>query len=203
MTAQDVLTRVGWEIGQNGEAMLFSSENAIVKQLKQIMFAAGNDIAGRTEWQKLHRDWNINGQETSVDLPDDFKEFQEGGAIRVFPSGDETRYQPVRLITDPMQWDMITARPSAQNYARISGGQLHFSNGTGIAARARYISKFWNLNAGAAVTAANEMFAIPEDLLVRGMVWRWRRQKGLPFTDQQSEYEADLIEAISADRGIA
>ena len=203
MTAQDVLIRVGWEIGQNGEEMLFSSENAIVKQLKQIMFASGNDIAGRTEWQKLHKEWNIGGNQTFVDLPDDFREFQEGGAIRVLPADGTMRYQPVRLVTDPMQWDMLTARPSAQNYARISDGKLHFSNGTGSAARASYVSKYWNLNAGSSITAADETFAIPEDLLVRGMVWRWRRQKGLPFTDQQSEYEADLIEAVSADRGIA
>jgi len=42
-----------------------------------------------------------------------------------------------------------------------------------------------------------------EDLLVKNMVWRWKRQKGLDYTDDLAEFEAMLKAEINADRGIA
>lgn len=204
MTAQNVLTKVGWEIGQDGTKLLFSTPNALVRQLIELMYAAGTDIARRTEWQNLHKTFDVVANLDKIALPADFRELQESGAIKLKPAVGTTGFKPARMIVAPEQWDLILSRPSAQTYCHLTGGKLHFAPNSGPeGAIVRYVSKYWNLNAQEGLNAADELFAIPEHLLVRGTVWRWRRQKGLEFSDLLAEYESDLIDAVSADRGVA
>lgn len=204
MTAQDVLTKVGWEIGQRGDQVLWSDQSALVQQLVALMIRAADDIAYRTEWQKLHRELVVDPETADIVLPADFRELAESGAIRINVAPEDGSFKPVRVITAPEQWDLISARPSAQHYCYISNGRLKFSPNTGaLGAKVRYVSKFWNANGTEGIGSGTDTFHIPERLIVAGTVWRWRRQKGFEFTDLHSEYEADLLEAVSADRGVA
>lgn len=52
-----------------------------------------------------------------------------------------------------------------------------------------------------ALTADDDRTLFPERLLAKGILWRWKRQKGLPFDDSLAEFEADLLQEINADRG--
>lgn len=51
------------------------------------------------------------------------------------------------------------------------------------------------------MTADDDTTLFPERLLVKGVIWRWKRQKGLPYEDNLAEFEADLVQEINADRG--
>lgn len=204
MSAQDVLSQVAWQIGQKGDEFLFSNKTPLVQQVIALMFVAGNDIAGRTEWQKLHKSVDIPANADFFALPADFREITETGALSKIPAAGEMSFDPVRIIVAPEQWQLVSMRPSAQMYAHLTEGKLRFSPNTGATGvRMRYVSKNWNLNGNAGLADADEEFAIPERLLVQNTVWRWRRQKGLEYNDLLAEYEADLAEAVTSDRGVA
>lgn len=204
MSAQDVLSQIAWQIGQKGDEFLFSDPTPLVQQVIALMFVAGKDVACRTEWQKLHKSADIPANADFFALPADFREITETGALSKIPADGATTFEPVRVIVAPEQWQMVSMRPSVQTYAHLTEGKLRFSPNTGATGvRMRYVSKHWNLNGNAGLSDPNEEFAIPEELIVKNTVWRWRRQKGLEFNDLLAEYEADLAEAVTSDRGVA
>jgi hypothetical protein len=69
-----------------------------------------------------------------------------------------------------------------------------------------YISKSWVQSATgspqATFLADTDVSVIPEDIIILGMKWRWRRMKGRPFDDEMAEYEAAVEYRARTDRSI-
>jgi hypothetical protein len=74
-----------------------------------------------------------------------------------------------------------------------------------VGATIDYLSKNWVLGdpyeERDVFRADDDTTLFPERLLAKGLIWRWKRQKGLPFEDNLAEFEADLLQEINADRG--
>ena len=104
-----------------------------------------------------------------------------------------------RPIVDREQWAFISSQPSLQPYYHLSGGNLLLSTNA-LGFDVSYISTNWVVGKDK-ISADGDLFNIPEALIVRGAVWRWKRQKGFPFDDVLAEYEADIAAEIKADRG--
>jgi hypothetical protein len=66
-------------------------------------------------------------------------------------------------------------------------------------AKVRYVSKHW-VEGKEEITQNGDNLLVPERLIEKGAIWRWKRQKGLPYDDMLAEFEADLIGEIKADR---
>lgn len=68
-----------------------------------------------------------------------------------------------------------------------------------------YVSKNWVLGdpfeQRDTLKADDDRPLFAERLLAKGILWRWKRQKGLAYDDSLAEFEADLIQEINADRG--
>lgn len=197
MTAEAVLNNVLLEIGlDNPTAQLTSSEYDI-RQIKAFMNAAGKDISRRTEWSRLYKELIVVGGISEVVLPDDFQEMAEQGSVRLNKAG----FNPVRVVVAPEQWEFLAGRPSVQPFYHLSGGKVLFSPVLDAdGARIRYVSNHWVEGKGE-VTQNGDNLLIPERLVEKGTIWRWKRQKGLPYDDMLAEFEADLIAEIKADRG--
>ncbi len=197
MTAETVLTNVLLEIGLDNPTAQLSSDDYEILQIRALMNAAGKDIARRAEWSRLYKDMTIGGGLSEIDLPVDFHEMAEYGAVRLNKAG----FYPVRPVVSPEQWAFLIARPSAQPYYHLAGGKILFSPTLDVdGAKLRYVSKYW-VTGKEEVTQNGDTLLIPENLLEKGTIWRWKRQKGLPFDDQMAEFEADLMTEIKADRG--
>lgn len=199
MTAETILQNVLVEIGLDLPDAQLSSESFEMRQLRTFMNAAGQDISRRAEWSRLSVDWTVAGGLGAVDLPDDFFEMAEQGAVRVNTSG----FHPIRSVVAPEQWEFLSARGSTQPYYHLKGGQLLFAPALPAdGARVRYVSQNW-VQGRSTVEQNGDTILIPERLVEKGTIWRWKRQKGLPFDDCLAEFEADLIAEIKADRGHA
>lgn len=199
MTAETVLQNVLLEIGRDQQGVSVGSSDYDVRQIVRLMNAAGQDIAGRAEWSRLFVTWEVGGGISAANLPEDFHELAEAGAVRINKAG----FHPVRAVLAPEMWAMLRARPSQQPYFHLSGGKIHFSPALSYdGAVVRYVSKNWVENRDR-ITQNGDMINVPEKLVEKGAIWRWRRQKGLPFDDQMAEFEADLATEIAADRGRA
>jgi len=199
MSIGDVLPEILTECGIDVASPDISSNDFQMKQLANLVNVAGRDINERVEWAGATASLPVPATSASIALPSDFQEMAEHGAVTL----DGGAYTPVRPVLAPAMWQMLKAGASAQPYYHIDSGAINFSPviPTG-GATVRYISKNW-LGTKDAVTDNADEPVFPSGLLARGVIWRWKRQKGLPFDDLLAEYEADIEAAIKADRGAA
>lgn len=200
MSASDVFAKIAWSVGFDGNQAMPGDGSAFSSQLLSLMNEAGDDIARRAEWSDMYRTAVFAANLKEGVLPADFYQMAESGALRANVSNGD--YVAFRRIVAPEHWEMLRSRPSQQPYYHLAEGKLLFSPDSGAdGVNMRYVSRFWVNGDKAAITAGSDTIRFPEHLLHRNTVWRWRRQKGLSYSDLLSEYEADLQEAIAANRG--
>lgn len=180
------------ECGIDAETADIGGTDFQMRQFRAVMNAAGEDIAKRFEWSGLISEFTALSGVTEANLPNDYQELTERGAVII--SGAHARN-----VTSPSLWQLIQANPSSVPHFHIYGGKIYFSPALTSNASIRYVSKNW-LGDKSAITTGSDAPVFPEYLLKRGTVYRWRRQKSLPFDDLMAEFEADLETAIKADR---
>lgn len=179
-------------------ASVYGSNDPNAQTMVTLAQEAGDEIARRGEWQRMMKQF-VAILSPSV-FPDDFQRLSPGGAVR---GADGAFFRP---ITNASQWAVIVGIPSAQRYFFIRGDQILFSPvAAGVGATLEYVSRNWVLHdpegPGDTLTADDDTPLFAERLLVKGMLWRWKRQKGLAYEDALAEFEADLSQELNADRG--
>lgn len=197
MNAEDILRKILLEIGIDKPTPQLSGTDYETTQIKNFINEAGDEIARRAEWSRLYKEWIVPGRTSEIDLPEDFLKIAQDGAVRV----NKSTYGAIRGISAPQQWQMIRTRPSRQGFYHLSEGKIMFSpmlDDDG--AIVRYVSKNWTVGKRE-IEQNGDQVLIPARLIVKGSVWRWKRQKGLQFEDALAEFEATLVSEIKADRG--
>lgn len=197
MTAENVLVNVLLEIGLDIASPQLTSDEFAIRQIKQFMNATGKDVSRRTEWSRMTAEHSVAGGLSEDNLPEGFHKLPEKGAVRLNKAG----FHPVRPVVAPEQWQFLKARPSAQPHYHLAGGKILFSPALDVdGAIVPYISKYW-VEDKAEITQNGDNILIPERLIEKGTIYRWKRQKGLPYDDFLAEFEADILAEIEADRG--
>lgn len=191
MSAESAILNVLPEIGIDDANVSLTDNSFQSRQLLSLMNATGRDVAGRGEWADLFRTFDTT---ENVALPDDFHRLTESGAV--WANGE-----PVRVVVSPEQWAFLTQHPSSQAYCHITRGEMRFTGLTGTAT-VSYVSKNWVDGASDVITQNGDAFVFPDRVMETGVVYRWRRQKGLPYDDQLAEHEAEIETALRADRGL-
>jgi putative hemolysin len=198
MTIATILDDLLPEIGLDKTSPNIADGSFEMDQILALMNAAGEDISRRAEWSKLYATQTVAGSLSTVALAGDFQRMASTGAVRV----NTAAYSPIRVVVAPETWDFLSTAASSQTYCHIRGGNLLFSptldaNG----ALVTYLSTYWVGGTATKITANTDTLQFPEHLMTRAVVWRWKRQMGLPYDDQIAEFEADLAQAIKSDRG--
>ncbi|OCP36737.1 hypothetical protein [Ensifer sp. LC163] len=177
---------------------VYGSVNPNAQTMVALAQEAGDEIARRGDWQQMLL--QATAVASPLNLPSDFERLTPGGSVRTSAGTF------ARPITNSGQWAVIVGIPSAQPYFFVKGNQVLFSPpSAGTGAIVDYVSKNWVLRdpegPAAVLSADDDQTLFPERLLVKGILWRWKRQKGLPFDDNVAEFEADLGQELNADRG--
>ncbi|WP_373413710.1 hypothetical protein [Ensifer aridi] len=177
---------------------VYGSNDPNAQTMLSLAQEAGDEVSRRADWQKLLKSHTVTA--APENFPSDFQRLVPGGAVRTSAGAF------VRPVTNSGQWAVIVGVPSTQPYFFMKGGQFLFSPASAaVSAVIDYVSKNWVLHdptgPQATLTADDDTTLFPERLLVKGVLWRWKRQKGLPFEDNLAEFEADLAQEINADRG--
>jgi len=177
---------------------VYGSNDPNAQTMLALAQEAGDEIARRADWQKMLA--THTAAASPEDLPSDFQRMTPGGAVRT-ASGDF-----FRPIINSSQWAVIVGVASTQPYFFIKASQILFSPAaSAVGAVVDYLSKNWVLHdpdgPQATLTADDDTTLFPERLLVKGVLWRWKRQKGLAYEDNLAEFEADLVQEVNADRG--
>lgn len=177
---------------------VYGSNDPNAQTMVALAQEAGEEISRRGDWQRMLKQHVVLALPPS--LPADYQRLTPGGAIRTATGGF------FRPITNGSQWAVIAAAMSEQPYFLIKGDKIHLSPASaGMGALIDYVSRNWVLGdpfeERDTLKADDDRPLFAERLLSKGILWRWKRQKGLPYDDSLAEFEADLIQEINADRG--
>lgn len=168
-------------------------------KLIAIAHQAGDDIARRADWSDMLSTASV----TNGVVPADFLRLVPGGAVNIVTPSPA----PVR---GPLSSDQILSigRLGATTalYYAMQGGAIIFNRPlAGETVSMSYVSLNW-LSESASRTqrteTGSEITLFPERLLVKAIIWRFKRSVGLQYQDEMAEFEADLALEIRQNRGV-
>lgn len=198
MTLLTVINEVSDVVSLDRFDSVYGTNDPNAQTMVALAEEAGAEIARRADWRRMLKAHVVSASPEI--LPADYQRLAPGGAVR---AGDGRFF---RLVTNGAQWAVIVGIASPERYCRVSGREMFFSPAAAAAgATIDYVSKNWVLGdpyeERDVFRADDDTTLFPERLLVKGLIWRWKRQKGLPFEDNLAEFEANLLQEINADRG--
>lgn len=154
----------------------------------QFVNETGEELARRVDWGQLHASTTLTGDGTNKvhALPSGFGRLNQGVAVR---SGTNI----VRPLTRA-EWNTLDPVQGTPRYFLLEGAEMTLFPFLANAATVtvQYQSKNWTSAGSSAFTVDTQTSLIDEDLMLKGLIVRWRRQKGMDMADYEAEYEAAL-----------
>ena len=168
-----------------------------ILQVLALLEEEGNDLASRGDWQALTREATHTTVATESQGEIDTIASNGFNYVKNNTIWDRTETLPVYVI-DGVDWQAEKgfANTSPHYQARIRGNEL-LATPTPTAGNTwafEYISKNWIL--GADTTTYSQYFnldtdtlLLPEEILLKGLRWRWKKEKGFEYAEDFSSYE--------------
>jgi hypothetical protein len=158
---------------------------------------AGDEIASRADWSAMLGVHNA----TAGALPADFLRLVPGGAVNL----TAPVAAPVRgpLSSDQLASIARLGATTALYYGFANSGVVYSrALAGGEVVELRYVSRNWLSSGANRIVADSDTTRFPERLLTKGIVWRFKRDAGLPYEDELAEWEADIALEIRQNRGV-
>lgn len=213
MASDNVLTIVReacGRIGLNKPSTATGSTDVQIQQLVSLANEEGKKLAARTQWQELVAEATF----TTVASEDQGK---LNGTIVSTASGlkyilnDTINNRTLRVNVpgplSPRGWQGLKATGVPSGYwsqFRLRGGKLllYPAPTAGQTASFEYMTENWASNATndtfrKAFTADDDFPLLDSDLITAGLVWRWKKAKGLSYGEDMGDYEELVIDAIA------
>lgn len=210
-TILDIIKEACRRIGISVPSSAISSTDLQVQQLIALLNEEGQELAARYPWQRLTKEATFTTVSTQSqgDL--------DGG---ILPCAANLAY----IVNDTI-WNRTTRLPiygplssrdwayaRAMNYTaptseyRILGNQLILNPppAAGDSAAFEYITRNWLQSSDASVNrdtiaADDDAPVLDWQLLMLGLMWRWRAAKGLDYSQSFETYERRVQDAIARD----
>lgn len=167
-----------------------------VQELVQFVNEAAEEMARRVDWGALKKTTSLTGDDTDKAhaLPADFSRLAATGAVR---SGAAV----LRPLTRA-EWNTLTPTAGTPRYFLLEGPVMRFWPYLASAASATVSYQSTDFTGtGLGFANDNDAPVVPADVMLKGLIARWRRQKGMPYQDEEAEYEAALAQAAAFDDG--
>lgn len=203
MTLKELLNQALSECGFGEYDAFFSSSRPDAKQVLALAKREINDLA-KHNWQALTRTHAITmSASTEYALPSDYRHivadttFTPTHESEFGVTPDKWAYYEVRGLTNGLRLRM-----------RIIEDKIEIQNPQdGETVRFEYISNHPVMDADATTTKANfeadnDTVRLSDDLFIMGVVWRFRRLKGMEWESYLAEYNAMKRRDIATDKGV-
>lgn len=192
-------------IGQK-PVTLFSSTEPFCVEMADLANESAQAIAKAHDWQALTKLFTLTGDGTTAafDKPDDYdrmplkQEIWMTGyrrPLRRAVDKDEWLYFQIYALNGwPGYWILlddkfqITPTPAVNN----NGKFYYLSN---------EMVRDGDGNAKASFSADTDTFVLPERLLTLDLIWRWRAQKRLEYSEDMRNFDIAMEEATGRDKG--
>ena len=210
MTMLATIQRFCRRTGLPVPATVAGSTDSQVVQLQALLEEEGQDLARRGAWQGI----TFEATHTSVATE------SQGAITSIATNGfnyiknqtiwDRTENLPIIGPVSSEVWQALKGSVSTgpRFQFRIRGGLL-IVNPVPTANHTwafEYVSKNWILAANGTTykeyfTADTDTMLLPEELLMMGLRWRWKKEKGLDYAEDMRTYEMQVKDALGRDGG--
>jgi len=195
------------EIGVPSPSTVVGSTDTTNIQLLAAANREGKNLVAGYDWQTLikeeaHTTLAAESQGDMSTIATDFLRFSNDTMWN--RTTDRKYYGPLNNA----QWQRLKASVSSgiTHYFRIRGNALlfHPAPPAGESVFFEYIGKNWAITSGSTANATSfaadaNTTVLDEDLITLGVIWRFLKQKGLPYDNQFQEYRLKLTEKQSKD----
>lgn len=185
-------------------AAVFSSTDQVIVEMRDLARDVAEDIARSCDWRDLTQIavFTGDGTTTSFPKPADYDRMSQGEDI-VDPPSWFWGYKPVMSVSEWLKRERF-AWISPGGWILL-GGQFQFYPAPSGTAEFPYISKNWAISADGTrkpeFTADDDRFVLDEGLLTLGLIWRYRAQKGLDYSEDLAGYNYSLSQIMAKDKG--
>jgi hypothetical protein len=170
-------------------SVIVGSNNPDAVKLLQLMNETGQEIARRADWGALEKTPTVSatGTAQTYALPSDFSRLSLGSAVTF-------NGMPVRGGLSRDEAFALPATIGTPRYFRLAGKTIRFYPHPPALSQVlvSYQTANWCFNGGTGFSADDDEPLIPDELMTRGTIWRWKRSEGQDFSDFLAEYEAML-----------
>lgn len=181
-----------------------------VRQIRAMLEEIGNDMASRGSWQEITFEASLTTVATE----------SQGAMSTIASNGfryirnktfwDRTNKLPILGPVDDENWQALKAMtPTGPRYQFRIRGDLMLVNPVPVAGynwRFEYVSQNWIL--GANLTTYKQYFTLdtdtillPETVMLMGLRWTWKKEKGFDYAEDLRTYEAQIKDALGRDGG--
>lgn len=206
MAMLDTVQRFCRRRGLSVPNSVLGSSDPQIRQIYSLLEEEGNDLASRGDWTELtfeasHTTVATASQGTieSVSGSNNFSH------IKNDTFWDFTNDLPVAVVTS-QEWVDINANGitgSYYYYTMIRGGTLYAypTPTAGLSWKFHYVTNNWILGADGTTYSQyfnldTDTFLLPEKILVAGLTWRWKKEKGLSYAEDFNTYERLVADAL-------
>jgi hypothetical protein len=208
MTLLTICQDAANEIGVPSPSAVIGSTDTTAIQLLAAANREGKNLVTGYDWEVLVKEENhtaiANESQGKLSaIATDFERFSNNTMWN--RTSDRKFYGPLNNT----EWQTLkgSVQSGITNYFRIRGGYLLMNPvpTVGDAIYFEYISEWWvdttgNGDANATRYAADANTTIlDENLITLGVIWRFLKQKGLPYDNQLQEYQIKLFEKQAKD----
>lgn len=180
-----------------------------VVQMLKLLDEEGTDLSKRGDWEGL-----INEATHTTLAAED-----QGAMATIAVNGfryikydtlwDRTDRLPVALVGSNAWQAMKAMASTGPRYRyRLRGGKMLVNPAptAGHTWAFEYVSKNWILGFDGTtykqyITQDDDTILLPEDLVLQGLRWRWKREKGLDYAEDFATYEQQVKMDLSRDGG--
>ena len=208
MTLLTICQDAANEIGVPSPSAVIGSTDTTAIQLLAAANREGKNLVTGYDWEVLVKEENHTAianesQGRLSAIATDFERFSNNTMWN--RTSDRKFYGPLNNT----EWQTLkgSVQSGITNYFRIRGGKLLMNPvpTVGDAIYFEYISEWWvdttgNGDANATRYAADaNTTVLDENLITLGVIWRFLKQKGLPYDNQLQEYQIKLFEKQAKD----
>lgn len=212
-TVKDVMDKAARGCSVTPPTSWITSTALTFMELKDLLSDTVEELLDRIDWpDPITKNTVITGTGVeSYALPADFKRLTRD-PLAVYET-TTTRRAGIPVSTNGA-WTHLQQIGSAggDRYYRTSGDEesgyeiaFYQYPATGASITVSYVSRNWlslSGTEGYQWTNVAATLLLPARLVELGVVWRFRRRKGLPYADRYNEYEAKLARLANDARGV-
>lgn len=198
MSLLTMCAEVALHLNQPSVTSVVGAPGRFEQELKICCEEVGEELLRRHDWGQLVRTTTYGT--TPGTLPGDFERLTMGSPVRLGTT-------PIRGALSDAEMNLKRGAPSTSPPRfMIRKPLLEVAPAPSSTVTLEYVSSFWIRSVGGSLQANflddTDTPLLPEDLIIKGIKWRWRQMKGRPFDDELAEFEASLEYHARADRSI-
>ena len=207
MTALTIVQNACTELGIASPTSCFASTDRVIVQMRNLMNREGELLRDSYPWTRLVTEKTFSTAAQAIQtsaVPADFGWFLNDSMW------NRTTGRQIAGPISPSDWQREQVYPSIaapEASFMFRGGDILITPSPTASQTVayEYVSKNWAEASGGTdlsrMTADTDVAFLSESLITLGIIWRWRKSKGLDYAEDFRTYEIEKAKAIARDGG--